>query len=375
MKKVNLILPFFLFILFVENAGCKKEPAQTVYNNPGNPDGSWATNNNNSSNNNPVDLYVAGCEWNGTTSIAKYWKNGNSVSLSDGSNNAVATGIAISGSDIHVIGYEISGNITVAKYWKNGTPVFLTKGYSRTTAIAVSGSDVYVAGYEYTGNGTVANKYWKNGTPFSLNGNPPVAAMAISGSDIFVAGTENDGNQYSYIGESGDTVYANYSVIKYWKNGTPVSLSDRNTNGCVTDIAISGSDVYVVGWEYIGNGRVTKYWKNGTPFILPNSGSIENGIAISGSDVYVAGSGSHGYGIVAAKYWKNGIPVILPANSREPHGTDIAILDNDIYVAGFDYDYGGTNKSVAKYWKNGVAVSLTNGTSFASAYSIVVVPR
>ena len=322
-----------------------------------------------------VDVYVAGSEWNGTKSIAKYWKNGTSVSLTDGNNNALATAIAISGSDIHVIGYEIIGNITIAQYWKNGIPVFLTNGYSRATAIAIYGNDVYVAGYEYTGNGSVANKFWKNGTPITLTGNPPAAAIAISGNDIYVAGNENDGNEYSYIDEMGNTATANYSVIKYWKNGTPLTLSNGSNNAYATDIAISGNDVYVVGLEQIGNDRVTKYWKNGVPVTLTNSGSIENGIAISGSDVYVAGSGSHGYGVVAAKYWKNGTPVILPTNGREPHATDIAIFRNDVYVAGFDYDYGRTNTSVAKYWKNGVAVPLTNGTFFASAYSIVVVPR
>lgn len=324
--------------------------------------------------NSSVDIYVAGAESNGTRTVAKYWKNGIPVSLSDGSNNALATEIAISGSDVHVIGFEIVGNITVARYWKNGTPVFLTNGYSRTTDITVDGNDVYVSGYEFTGNGSGA-RFWKNGTPIAFAGNPPPGFVAISGNDIYVAGTENDGDQYSFIGESGDTVYAKNSVVKYWKNGTPVTLSDGRNNANVTDIAISGSDVYVVGLEQVGNDRVTKYWKNGVPVTLSNSGSIENGIAISGNDVYVAGSGSNGYGFVAAKYWKNGNPVILPTNYREPHATDIAIFGNDIYVVGFDYDYGRTNISVAKYWKNGVAVAFTNGAFFASAYSIVVMPR
>ena len=56
----------------------------------------------------------------------------------------------------------IFGSISVAKYWKNGQEVSLTKltAYGYTSCIAVVGSDVYVGGGE--SNGTLA-KYWKNG--------------------------------------------------------------------------------------------------------------------------------------------------------------------------------------------------------------------
>ena len=40
-------------------------------------------------------VYVSGHESNGTNAVAKYWKNGGSVSLTDGARNAVATGMVV----------------------------------------------------------------------------------------------------------------------------------------------------------------------------------------------------------------------------------------------------------------------------------------
>ena len=323
-----------------------------------------------------VDVYVAGSERNGMNSVAKYWKNGNSVSLSDGNYNAMATAIAIHNGDVHVIGFETRGNITVALYWKNGNPVFLTNGYSRATAIAVSDNDVYVAGWEIGNNGTRISKFWKNGVPVSISGNPPASAMAINGNDIYVAGSENDGDSYTYIGESGDTVYANYSVAKYWKNGIPVTLSNGHSDATTTAISLSGSDVYVAGWEYSGDVFVARYWKNGVPVNLVNGNyTYATAIGMAGNDLYVAGWGSNGPGQIRGKYWKNGSPFLLPTNANEPRITSMAFYGNDVFIAGYDYDYNGTNYSVAKYWKNGIAVPLTNESSQAIANGIAVVPR
>ena len=93
------------------------------------------------------------------------------VGLTDGSKNAFAAAIAVSGSDVYVAGYEFSGAHNVAKYWKNGTAVGLTDGNNSAYAgsIAVSGSNVYVAGYEYNDLSHTVAKYWKNGSPVLLS--------------------------------------------------------------------------------------------------------------------------------------------------------------------------------------------------------------
>src|ERR1017187_3829195 len=146
-----------------------------------------------------VDVYVAGVENNGLFDIAKYWKNGIPVNLSDGYYQASANSIIVSGSDVYVAGWLRNGidGKAIAVYWKNGIPVNLTDGSHETyaTSIAVSGNDVYVAGTQ-NDTGSIA-KYWKNGSLVNLTdlfGGNVATSIAVSGTDVYVSG--NSGGYY-----------------------------------------------------------------------------------------------------------------------------------------------------------------------------------
>ena len=125
----------------------------------------------------------------------------------------------------------------------------------------------------------------------------------------------------------------------------------------------SSVDIYVAGME---NG-LPVYWKNGQVMALDNIsyGFTGTSIAVVGNDIYVAGTR---YELMwydyAAKYWKNGQAMSL---GEAAGATSITVAGGDVYVAGWKWD-----PLVANYWKNGQVVSLTDGTREAYANCIIV---
>jgi hypothetical protein len=216
------------------------------------------------------DVYVAG----GENGIAEYWKNGAPVALTDGIFNAQANSITVSGADVYVAGFQNKTTVIdplnlltvqVAKYWKNGVPVELTTGLEPANAfsIFVSGPDVYVAGFEnHTLPGGGVAKYWKNGLAMELSGqNTFASSIVVSGTNVFVAGNDER------TGEFAET----------WINGTPHPLNSAGNTSNANQLAISGTDVYVAG----GEGPTAKYWKNGTPVALTDGKNFATAMSIA----------------------------------------------------------------------------------------------
>ena len=67
--------------------------------------------------------------------MAKYWKNGAPVTLSDGAFDAGANAIDVLGEDVYVAGYEYNAaGVSIAKLWKNGVSIPITDGGYVATA-------------------------------------------------------------------------------------------------------------------------------------------------------------------------------------------------------------------------------------------------
>ncbi len=278
----------------------------------------------------PVDVYVAGfSQWeapNGTRLVAEYCKNGIPTYLTGDSGTAMAYSIAVSQNDVYVAGFERSGIVDVAKYWKNGTGIVLTDSpiSGIASAIAVSGRDVYVAG-----------------TVSRLQITPPGRGRTMP----FDIRSGNTSSASSYISP----------IATYWKNGSPIQLTNGTYPAYATSIAISGNDVYVAGYVVQGANTKAIYWKNGIEAGpgTDSRNSSATGIAISASgDVYMVGieANSDNSGDIAT-CWKNGVASSLAGDTLNTFAESVFISGNDVYVAGYswDYPYPGNGNKYAKY--------------------------
>ena len=322
------------------------------------------------SDNEKVDVYVAGFEasgqeynhWSGTAhrNVAKLWKNGVAQNLTDGTSDAMATSVFVSGNDVYVAGYEASGQEYkdndyvgiqyryVAKLWKNGVAENLSEGTYNVYAksVYVFDSDVYVAGS--TGSSAIL---WKNGiadTLFSAFYGAFANSVFVFDNDVYVAGHRET---YSSI-NAGITL----SSAKLLKNSIEQNL--EGSSGMANSIFISGNDVYLAGTNTYYAAPI--FWKNGVGKYL-DDGYGANSVFVADNDVYVAGRG-----IGKAVLWKNGVAQNLVDG----------IVANSVFVAGSDvYVAGGNDVDKAIFWKNGIAKNLNDGTQYANANSIFVVER
>src|SRR4051812_20368798 len=150
--------------------------------------------------------------------------------------------------------------------------------------------------------------------------------------DVYLAGVV-DYNKNNY----------NMLVAAYWKNGVVTMLDDSHSGGA-NAIAVNKSDIYVAGYTFSYN---------------INTDSYAIGSNINSNSNPMIGT-----------YWKNGVATTLGLGTV---CTSIAVVGNDIYVAGYSYTPSPTNTTsgfgtqtinnpVGTYWKNGIATSLGTNT-------------
>jgi hypothetical protein len=204
--------------------------------------------------------------------------------------------IAVSGSNIFVGSHQSGAGGVIGEYTTSGMPVnaSLIKGlnFPIPTGIAISGSDLFVYGIdggigEYTTSGATVNA--RLIAPAAPPGLVAGGSIAISGSDLFVTGGRNGFHGVEEFTTSGALV--NASLISFFGGDSPAG------------IAVSGSDLFVVVWNFETGSRLEEFTMSGT---LVNSVAISGGlpddyvpggIAVSGSDIFVAGFDSNPVGL------------------------------------------------------------------------------
>lgn len=234
-------------------------------------------------------------------------------------------------------------------------------GGIKSKNLATIAADVYVAGdYQLqpvAGVPQFAVAYWKNGTAVTLpstvgNGTSHAQAISVSGTDVYVVGYDQGTNISA-------TVPTTSGLPCIWKNGVEQQLPIPvgGFTGEATAIAISGTDVYVAGFFVTNDATQSRravMWKNGvaTMIAFNKFDSIATGIALDGTDVYISGNAVFS-NITCAVYWKN--------NAWHPFAGTTAISRASAIVVDALHNYyiSGASNGEACYWKDGNIKLLT----------------
>mgnify|MGYP001456947805 CR=1 FL=1 len=315
------------------------------------------------------DVYCVGSEENANgISVAKLWKNGEAVMLTDGKKNAHANAVFVSGSDVYIAGHEMADNGgIVAKLWKNTAAVDLSDGQNIADALSVYvyGADVYVAGFVSNITGSTAT-LWKNGIATVLGSgvthNNKANSVFVSDGNVYVAGFENP--------------TANVSIAKLWKNGIEFSISDGLHQAGLNAVFVSGNDVYLAGYENTVNEERAILWKNGVPVELSIDYEL-NAVFVKDKNVFLTGKYVGSIPALSQiqvypAFWKNNlfIPISQDSLIYQSHANAVFVSADKEYIAG---NYLNSNsKKVASIWVNGKLTSLTSGVHNAYLSSIFV---
>lgn len=325
---------------------------------------------------NVLDVYVAGLIRNEVNvQVMALWKNGELTQLTDGTYNAVATGVFVDGDDVYVIGRQ-SGTTQQSKavVYLNGT---LHQELTDGTAIAslndikVVNGTVYIAGYEAAANGNFVAKVWVDGTPTSLSDNVSSVASASSvfvlDDVVYIGGQENAGVT---------TKPMLWKLIARQAEITSEALSKGNDGGesGVSSMYVSGADVYAAGSEHNGTHRVATLWKNGIPTnpVGDQNSSQLTKIFIANGSVYTVSLESvPGVGVVGRLIKDDDTPITLNSGQTDLFARGLFVFGDDVYVAGSEREKG-TTKDLPVLFKNGERTILYESDFSAATFSVFV---
>ena len=173
-------------------------------------------------------------------------------------------------------GADRTAVITITSGTDKAEATVTQKGTTQDGKLLEKKYDIYIGGTIYeSGENNLWGWHFERGCYVYLkNGNNSnwfpgrIIDIAVSGDDVHVIG-------YNRVSENGVTVQR----VHYWKNGQEVSLPVTQRNNWVTGIKVIGSDVYISGYEEIpipntspaSSKFVAKYWKNGVVYTLGNA--------------------------------------------------------------------------------------------------------
>lgn len=347
MKKLYPFLIMTVIVLFLN--GCKKDKTST-----------GAASN--------QKVYVSGATINASGKlVATVWVDAVPVYLTDGSRDAAANDLYVSGTDIYVTGWvtDLSGNSN-AVVWKNGVVQNLPGDGSSIASgerISVTGGKVYVIG---SVNAPYKSTFWIDGIkqastlPVHKNWDQS-NGLFVSGTDVYICGqnkTLSPGGPFGY----GDAVVM--------KNGA-ASFMGMGTNAFAEDVFVSGGDTYVAG----GDGSPVQtaiLWKNGVKqplsYTTTPPESAMTRVFVSGSDVYAVGFATFhptGGAATSVALWKNGTAQEITNGSTAIHRwPDLFVSGTDVYISYTLQDAAGNTTS--KVWKNGSVLQNITGTTIVT---------
>ncbi len=138
-----------------------------------------------------------------------------------------------------------------------------------------------------------------------------------------------------------------------------------------TDTATGFKDIYVAGFLDNGTKQVATYWKNGTAVTLSDKESVVLDITTEPGYVYAAGY-VYQNGTTIAAYWENGTEHLLSDEFHKSSASSInviyyivstspdTIIQKAIYIGGYLADAGSSKTTQAVYWQDGQVHNFTS---------------